>query len=268
MNRRQALSLSAASGLTLSGCAGMNTGAGAAPAVVLVHGAWHGGWCWDAVAALLRGAGHAVFTPTLPGMAEDGPNATPATDLASHVQAVVGLIDREKLQDFVLVGHSYGGFVISGAADQRADHIRHLVYLDAFVPRDGDSVKGYVLPERWQALEDGATQVGRGFLIPSPPPEYFGVPNALAASVAARLTGQPIATFTQPAQLPRGGALAVKRRTYIACDLPAIPQVASVKQRLRTDPAWRYESMATGHDAMITQPQELSQLLMAAAKVV
>jgi len=107
---------------------------------VLVHGAWHGGWCWKKVAPALRAAGHVVYTPTLTGLGERAHLANPAIDLATHVADVVNLLEAEELDKVVLVGHSYGGMVVTGVADRAADRIGRLVYLDAANPKDGQSL--------------------------------------------------------------------------------------------------------------------------------
>jgi pimeloyl-ACP methyl ester carboxylesterase len=265
MDRRQVV-LAAAAAAILAGCA---TGASRSKAsFVLVHGAWHGGWCWDRVAQILRADGHKVWTPTLPGMGEDARNATAQVDLASHINAVVALIDREALRDVVLVGHSYGGMVTSGVADLRADRIRSLVYLDAFLPDDGQSMSMILPPANWSRSKEGAEKSASGFLIPSPPAPFFGLPPDLAAKVQPLLTGQPIATFTQPVRYRHGGWKSVQRRVYIGCDQPGIATLATFapfKDRVKSEPGWRYHSMATGHDAMLTQPQALADLLKASA---
>src|SRR5438128_128006 len=100
---------------------------------VLVHGAWHGGWCWKRVTPLLRAAGHEVYATTLTGLGERVHLASPNVGLALHVQDVVGVLEYEDLRDVILVGHSYGGIVISGVADRVPERLRHLVYLDALV---------------------------------------------------------------------------------------------------------------------------------------
>ena len=115
---------------------------------VLVHGAWHGGWCWVRVARILRDAGHEVFTPTLTGLGERVHLASADISLDTHVADVLGVLESEELEDVVLCGHSYGGMVVTGVAAQAAKRIDTLVYLDAFVPEDGQSVFELMGPER------------------------------------------------------------------------------------------------------------------------
>ncbi|MFI4868508.1 MAG: alpha/beta fold hydrolase [Steroidobacterales bacterium] len=235
--------------------------AGRPNAFLLIHGAWHGGWCWDRVASALRAQGDTVLAPTLPGMGEH--EAPPSKDigLIQHAAAVLQLIDQQRLDDFVLVGHSYAGMVVSAVADQRAQRIRHLVYLDAFVPEHGQSLASLLPADTWAAFEQSAGLSGSEQLLPAPPPALFGLSGELAMSTAPRLRAQPKATFTQPAQLPRGGWAAVRARTYIACDEPASDVFEPFKRRLQQDRAWGYQSMATGHDAMLSAPDELAARL-------
>jgi pimeloyl-ACP methyl ester carboxylesterase len=115
---------------------------------VLVHGAWHGGWCWRKVTPLLRAAGHEVYTPTLTGLGERVHLGGPHIDLEMHIQDIVNVLEYGDLRDVILTGHSYGGMVITGVAERAADRLSHLIYLDAFVPSNGESLLGYMPPER------------------------------------------------------------------------------------------------------------------------
>jgi pimeloyl-ACP methyl ester carboxylesterase len=232
---------------------------------VLVHGGWHGGWCWKKVVPILRGAGHEVFTPTLTGLGERVHLARPDVGLATHVEDVVGLIEYEDLTGVVLVGHSYSGMVITGVADRAPERVAQLVYLDAFVPEDGQSLLDLLLPERRDMFLEQARTSGDGRSVPAPAPEIWGVTDdADLAWIRPRLVPQPLATFTEPLQLRHAGAS--RPRTYIACT--ASPTAASFRpfvERARTDPAWRYREIPTGHDAMVTMPDELVGLLLDAA---
>src|SRR5262249_21902502 len=107
---------------------------------VLVHGAWHGGWCWQKVIPFLEAAGHEVHAPTLTGLAERASELSPDVGLDTHIQDIVGLLEEKNLNGVILVGHSYGGMVITGVVDQVPERIAHLVYLDTFVPRNGESM--------------------------------------------------------------------------------------------------------------------------------
>src|SRR4051812_7378387 len=132
---------------------------------VLVHGAWHGGWCYRRVADRLIAAGHRVFTPTLTGLGERAHLLTPAVNLRTHVQDIVNVIKWEDLKDVILLGHSYGGFVISEVVEHVPDAVAALVYLDAFVPENGQSLLDYSSPERRALLEEGARASG-GISVP------------------------------------------------------------------------------------------------------
>jgi pimeloyl-ACP methyl ester carboxylesterase len=161
---------------------------------VLVHGAWHGGWCWLRVADRLRGGGHTVFTPTLTGLGERSHLLRAGIDLKTHIVDVVNVMKWEGLSDVVLCGHSYGGFVISGVAEQMAPAIRSIVFLDAFVPRNGECV----LDLTGAAVQEGVRNaLQRGdIVIPPRPAEAFGVNPADRAWVDRLCVGQPIGTFT------------------------------------------------------------------------
>src|SRR5689334_19234230 len=144
--------------------------------IVVAHGAWSGGWSWKKMRPLLRERGHEVFTPTYTGLGERAHLAHQGIDLETHIADVLAMLQYEGLRDIVLLGHSYGGMVATGVADRAADRISRLVYLDAFVPRDGEALMDLVSPEarasRRAAMEAG----GEGWLIP---------PNPLAPDTAA-----------------------------------------------------------------------------------
>ena len=134
---------------------------------VLVHGAWHGGWCWRKLTPLLRAAGQEVFTPTLTGLGERAHLGSPDVGLGTHVRDVAQVLWYEDLADVVLVGHSYGGLVIGGVADQVPERLRHLVYLDAFVPEHGQSMLDLGPPERRPAMQARVAAEGDGWQLPS-----------------------------------------------------------------------------------------------------
>jgi len=149
---------------------------------VLVHGAWHGGWCWKKVAPALRAAGHEVYTPTLTGLGERAHLANPAIDLAMHIADVVNLLEAEELDKVVLVGHSYGGMVVTGVADRAASRLRRVVYLDAFLPENGKCLLDYLHPDRRNLINQG--QIG-GYVDPLPL-EIFGVTDREDVAWATR----------------------------------------------------------------------------------
>lgn len=226
--------------------------------IVLVHGAWHGGWCWQRLAPLLRDRGHEVHRPTLTGLGDRAhlrPLLGDALGLDTHVDDVVGLLEHEDLHDVVLVGHSYGGMVITGVADRAADRLARLTYLDAFLPEPGRSMFDVLRPERRDLFQEQARRTGG--LVPSPPPQAFGVSDPADAEwVAARLCPQPVRTFSQP--LPLGPARALPR-TYLHCTAGAVVATfAPFAERVREDPAWDYVELDAGHDVMLTAPDVLA----------
>jgi pimeloyl-ACP methyl ester carboxylesterase len=229
---------------------------------VLVHGAWHGGWCWRRVADRLRRDGHAVFTPTLTGLGERSHLLQPGIDLATHVADVVNLMQWEQLGDVVLCGHSYGGFVISGVAEQMSAAIRAIVFLDAFLPQSGDTILKLTGP----AVQDTIrASLQRGDLgVPPRPAEAFGVNEADRQWVDSLCVPQPIGTFTSPIALS-GAREAIARKTYIRARGYANPAFDRALASVQADRSWRCHEVACGHDVMIDRPDRLSELLLAAA---
>ena len=160
---------------------------------VLVHGGWLGAWCWRRVRPLLQAAGYEVFAPTLTGLGERAHLLSPDIGLMTHVQDVVGLIEAEELQDIVLVGQSYAGMVITGVADRVPERLSHVVYLDAFVPRDGQSLADLVGPEMMANLEQAARAQGSGWRVPPLPPQACGVTDEKGCPVDGAQDGCAIA---------------------------------------------------------------------------
>ena len=230
---------------------------------VLVHGAWHGGWCWLRVARLLRDAAHEVYTPTLTGLGERAHLARPEIDLETHVHDVVGVIEAEELRNVILVGHSYAGLVITGVAARAANRVTHLVYLDAFVPETGKSLFDYAGP-RAEVMRESATTHGEGWRVPPFPPERFGVTSQRDREwLQRRLVPQPLKTFEQPLTAAGGDRL---KRTYVYCSSPAMGAFDQFAERLREDRKWQCHELKTGHDAMLTAPGDVAKLLLALAK--
>jgi pimeloyl-ACP methyl ester carboxylesterase len=222
---------------------------------VLVHGYWDGGWAWSQVAPLLRAAGHQVYTPTLTGSGERVHLRHPGITLDTHVQDIVNVLRYEDLREVVLVGWSYGGMVITGVAERAPERLAHLVYLDAFVPQDGQSLADLAGPELNAAFEEIARTQGDGWRVPFPWPVNDNRPRT---DGLLNPTKQPLAvTNAQARALPR---------TYIFCsekpDLQPDDPFAATAQRAREDPAWRYRELSTGHEAVWTMPQELTDLLL------
>ncbi|MDP9019692.1 MAG: alpha/beta fold hydrolase [Actinomycetota bacterium] len=230
---------------------------------VIVHGAWSGGHAWRWVRPLLRQAGHEVFTPALTGLGERAHLAGPEVDLDTHIRDVVGVLEYEDLREVVLVGHSYGGGVITGAAEHLAPRLAQLVYLDAEVPEDGQSEYDLVPPDERATYEGLAAAKGESWRIPPPVPETL--PDDLDPDVRwvlSRMVPQPQRTFTQAVRLPNAAAASLPR-TYIFCTegKSGEPPPAYV-QRARSAPGWRYRELAAGHAAHVTAPRELADLLL------
>jgi pimeloyl-ACP methyl ester carboxylesterase len=232
---------------------------------VLVHGAWHGGWCWHRVADRLRQAGHRVFTPTLTGVGERSHLLSPAVDAETHVRDVLGLLEAEELQDVVLVGHSYAGIVISGVAARARARLRKLVYLDALLLEDGQSWAEAFPPEVAEARRKAAAMTNGVKTILPPDPAIYGFADAADTEwVRRRMTPHPYAPFEQ--KMRWGGPLASGLpRLYLDCTQPALAILGTMKDRYRGRPDWPIKEMKTGHDAMVSAPAELARVLMEAA---
>lgn len=228
--------------------------------ILLVHGAWHGGWCWQRVVPALVQAGHVVYTPTLTGLGERSHLARPDIDLELHARDLQAVIEMEDLRDVVLVGHSYAGFPISVVAERLPERLRQLIYLDAFVPEDGKCVLDYIQgAERRAALRDSGRATGYAAPVPL---TALGVtrPDDLAWA-QPRIVRQPFASFEQPVRLsrPAGHGLV---RSFIACTQPASGSFGQFAAKLKDDPTWRVRELASGHDAMIIDPLPLARLLI------
>lgn len=232
---------------------------------VLVHGGWGGGWEWTGVAERLRSRGHVVFTPTLTGMGERAHLARPEIDLETHVEDVRAVLWYENLDDVILLGHSYSGAVVTGVADRVPERLRRLVYLDAFVPLDGQSEVDCV-PRAWAEtlMLAPARDRGDGWRIPSPFREAdLALPAETARWYAARLTDQPLATCTQPLRLTGDGGAAVPR-TYVHCvsegEDPRSDPFLPFAQRAQ-ELGWDYRRLEAAHDAHVAVPDELVAIL-------
>ena len=230
---------------------------------VLVHGAWHGSWCWKRVRRALQAQGHDVFTPTLTGVADRSHLLSRAIDLDTHIQDVVNLIRWEELSDIVLCGHSYGGCVIAGVADRLPERIRALVYLDAFVLEDGENQMQHLSASRARQFRDGANKLGDGWKVPPIPASAFNVNAADREWVDRQCTMQPIGTLEQPLVLT-GGLQKINDVTFILAtgftdDSPFRPFYEKAKAR-----GWNTRTVSSGHDVMLDLPEELTTLLLEA----
>jgi pimeloyl-ACP methyl ester carboxylesterase len=235
---------------------------------VLVHGAWHGGWCWRDTAAALRAAGHQVFTPTHTGVGERSHQSAENITLETHIRDVCGCIEWEELNDVILVGHSYGGMVITGVADRMAGRIRALVYLDAFLPEHGDSLIGLLpkaLPPEVSAQFvggfRGAALEGRSGQMQPIPAEVFGIAPANRAWVDRRCVPQALATFEMPLLLT-GEHAKVSRRLYILADGWDPSPFRYFAGKLEGAAGWQVTKLPCSHDVMVDMPKELAAELL------
>ena len=227
-----------------------------------MHGAWHGGWCWRRVADRLTAKGHRVFCPTLTGLGARAHLLSREVDLNTHIKDVTGFLEAEELQDVVLVGHSYGGIVISGVAARAKERLRQLVYLDAAIVEDWQAWSDALPLEAAASRRKAAQETSGGLSLPSPGAYFFGVRDTDdQAWVERRLTVHPFAAFDQKMRWggPVGNGLP---KVYVDCTDPAQPGLAAMKQRYRGKPGWPFVELKTGHDAMVSAPEEMARILL------
>jgi pimeloyl-ACP methyl ester carboxylesterase len=214
---------------------------------VLVHGAWGGGDGYAEIASRLRAAGHQVYVATLTGLGARADELSPAIALSTHIDDVLTMIDAAKLTDFILVGHSYGGMIITAIAAQRATQIRALVYIDAFLPRDGEALWDIATDWERQHYID-AQRDAPGLVAPFP-----GAPS--------HLTRHPLLTLLEPVHL-NGDEARITRRTYIYATNGAPKTFGKFYERTSADPAWRTHALDSGHGVMQDAPDALFAILM------
>lgn len=227
---------------------------------MLVHGAWHGGWCWRRVAERLEKAGHRVFTPTLTGLGERRHLLTPSVDVDTHIQDVLGLLETEELEGVVLAGHSYAGMVITGVAARAKSRLRQLVYLDALIVNDGESWAEAFPPEMAEARRKSAMMIDGVRTIPPPDPALYGFADPADTEwVRRRMTPHPCAAFEQKNRWngPVGSGLP---KVYVNCTQPALGALDAMKQQRLA--GWEVIALATGHDLMVSAPEETAQVLL------
>ena len=233
---------------------------------VLVHGGGHGGWCYQRVARMLRSAGHEVYAPSMTGLAERSHLLGPHVDLDLHIQDIVALLHYEDLNDVILVGHSYGGMVITGVADRAADRVGRVVYLDAATPVDGQSLVDVAGPIIEAVRPYGQTIDGVELvLLPGPGAgALYGVtdPGDLAW-MDERLTGHPWKCFEQPLKLTNEAAFNALPKYHIVCTSTLATRDEDLMREARE--AGRLWDIDTGHDLMITEPGRVADALAAVA---
>jgi pimeloyl-ACP methyl ester carboxylesterase len=240
---------------------------------ILVHGAWHGGWCWRAVVRALAAQGHRPHAVTLTGLGERAHLLSPAITLETHIQDVAGAIEAEEMDGLVLAVHSYAGMLGTAIADRMGTRLKHLVYVDAVVPTPGES---------WSSTHASATREARlaaaqaspDFAFPPPDASVFGLGAEQHAWVQRRQTPHPGRTYQAPLDFDVRRVAAVPR-TFVDCTAPALGTIDVIRQRVRDAKFWggawqggagaRLVELATGHDAMVSAPEALTGILLEAA---
>jgi pimeloyl-ACP methyl ester carboxylesterase len=230
---------------------------------VLVHGAWHGGWCWRRVADLLAAHGHRVFTPTLTGLGERAHLLSPSVGLDTHITDIVNVFRFERLTNVVLAGHSYAGTVVSGVAEEVAERISSIVFLDAFLPADGESARDCWPPEMRKRRDLEAAASG-GVSIPPPPAAFFKVNENDQALVNSLMVPHPYKTFTDKSRYS-GARERIAKKTYAFSPLYNAPYFRANYERLKSNPAWNALEIPCGHDMMLDMPERTADILEGAA---
>jgi pimeloyl-ACP methyl ester carboxylesterase len=228
---------------------------------VLVHGAWRGSWIWKRVRKALQACGHEVFTPTLTGVGERSHLLSRQVNLETHIADVINLIRWEELVDVVLCGHSYGGCVVTSVADRIPEKIRALVYLDAFVPENGQCLHDTLPPEAREQQIEAARTVGEGWKTPPIPAETFNVNPQDRDWVERQSTLHPLACFQQPLRLT-GALNRIANITYVLAtgwSSSPFPQFYE-KAKAR---GWKTLTLPCGHDVMLDQPEGITRELLA-----
>jgi pimeloyl-ACP methyl ester carboxylesterase len=234
----------------------------AAKTFVLVHGAWHGGWCWRRVSEQLEKRGHKVFAPTLTGLGERSHLMSGTVTLDTHIADVANVITWEGLENFVLVGHSYGGWIISGVAEQVEKKIAAIVFLDAFIPENGQRVLDTNSPRSRAEIEEAMkkAEVSR----PAPHPSVWKVNEKDQPWVAAKFTAQPIGVAFTPIRLT-GARDRMAKKAYVRATGYDNPNFDRAYAKTKADPSWRAFEMPCGHEVMIDMPERTAEILLQVA---
>ena len=224
---------------------------------VVAHGAWSAGWAWKKMRPLMLGAGHALWTPTYTGLGERAHLGHAEVGLDTHIQDIVAVLETEDLTDVILIGHSYGGMVATGVADRARARIRHLVYLDAFAPTDGQAVFDLVPPDITAKMRAGAQASASGYGVPSNP-----MPSDTAAEDQAwampRRPPHPVKAFSTRLTL---FAEPSAPRTYIYANKLGIGDTFGPFYARARREGWRTYEIDASHNPHITNPQALLAIL-------
>jgi pimeloyl-ACP methyl ester carboxylesterase len=234
---------------------------------VLVHGAWHGAWCWQRVTAKLLRGGHRAHAVTLTGVGERAHLRTPAIDLETHIADVTNLIEAEELDEVVLAVHSYAGMIGTAVADRMGSRLKHLLYVDAVVPEPGESSASRHSPETRESRL-AACAASADFSYPPPDPSAYGLSGDDHAWVKRRQVPHPGRCYIEPLSFDPARVARVPR-TFVDCTSPPLPTIEPSRRRVR-DPAfwgapWNVVELATGHDPMVSTPDDLAQVLLSCA---
>ena len=234
---------------------------------VLVHGAWQGASTWDLVVPKLKSARHNVFTPVLTGLGEDSHRLSPAVNLDRHIDDVAGVLKRKSLHAVTLVGHSYAGMVITGVAERESGRLSRLVYVDAFVPEDGESALD-LLPDTVQkSFQEEAAAKGEGWRLPASESalDLWGIRNsAVREYVRTRLCDFSLQCFEQKVRLPSNAAAKIQK-TYIAAVAPNYPArflFERFGERAHRE-HWDYRELSAGHQCHVEAPDRFVSFLLA-----
>ena len=224
---------------------------------LVCHGAWSAGWAWKKMHPLMSKAGHRLVTPSYTGLGERAHLAIPSIDLETHIADMLNVIKYEDLRDIVLVGHSYGGMVATGVADRARDKVKQLIYVDAFVPNDGQSLLDLNEKDR-QRVEDLASS-GDGWRVP-PNPTPPDTPPADVDWLSERRVHMPVKCFQTRLKL-QGGPLTLPRSYIYATRITPADTFGPFARMTKGDPAWRYFEIDASHSPNVTAPEALMALL-------
>jgi pimeloyl-ACP methyl ester carboxylesterase len=228
---------------------------------LVCHGAWSAGWAWKKMHPLMNKAGHRLVTPTYTGLGERAHLAHPAIDLETHILDMLQVIKYEDLHDFVLIGHSYGGMVATGVADRARDKVKQLIYVDAFVPADGQSLLDFLAdPEQWRMRE--AAKSGDGWRVPPNPTPPDTSPEDVAW-LNERRVHTPINCFE--AKLSLSAPLTLPRSYIYATRAAPSDTFGQFAKMAKNDLAWRYHEIDASHSPNVTAPEALMALLQTIA---
>jgi pimeloyl-ACP methyl ester carboxylesterase len=224
---------------------------------LVCHGAWSAGWAWKKMHPLMQAAGHRLVTPTYTGLGERAHLAHPAINLDTHIEDMLNVIKYEDLRDIVLIGHSYGGMVATGVADRARDKVRQLIYIDAFVPQDGQSLLD--LNEVARARMQELARSGDGWRVP-PNPTPPDTSPADVEWLTARRVNMPIECFETALKL-QGGPLTLPRSYIYATRITPADTFGRFSKMTKNDPAWSYYEIDASHSPNVTAPEALMALL-------